>query len=91
MTELGQRVKTFGPGYDAKLSAAGCIDKVQGILDEWDRRNTPGDIVPAVDMQIMLQAAQLWTALAQVHATALLALATEALAAPKKTCRCIRD
>lgn len=81
----------FGPGYDAKLSTAGCIEKVQGILDDWDRRNPPGGMVPATDIQIMLQGAQMWATLAQVHATAALVTATEALAAPKMACRCIRD
>lgn len=82
------RYRTFGAGYDAKASTAICMDKVQEILDT---ALASANGKPVQQVAADIQAAQLWTALAQVHATALLALATEELAAPKKTCRCIRD
>lgn len=63
--------RTFGPGYDAKLSAALCMDKVQELVDGAARQTIVSDL------SITLQAAQLWTALAHVHATCALVYATE--------------
>lgn len=72
MTE-GVRTRTFGPGYDAKLSTAVCMDKVQELLD------ATGTMTLLSDLTMTLRAVQSWTSLAQVHATVALVQAVEAL------------
>lgn len=78
----------FGPGYDAKASVALCMQEAANSMRAYN-----GKTMPTVDVAAHIENTKMWVASAQVHATALLALATEAQLALKqpKTCRCIRD
>lgn len=77
----------FGPGYDPKGSVALCMQEAVDSMRAWS-----GKSMPTAELSAHIQNTQVWVASAQVHATNLVALATEAMTAspqPKKTCRCL--
>lgn len=79
--------QTFGPGYDAKASVALCMQEAADSMKAYG-----GVSMPTESLLAHIQNTQMWVASAQVHATALVALALEAqlvLKQPaKKMCRC---
>lgn len=82
---MTEEIRTFDGSYDAKLSVAHAMAEVG---DLW--RQIAGKSMPVTEAEGYFKQITMWLSIAQVHATAALVYATEAAAAPKKTCRCIK-
>lgn len=84
---MTEKIRTFEGSYDAKLSVAHAMAEVEKVWQD----KLCGRSIPVAEAEGYFRQIDMWLAVAQVHATAALVYATEAAAAPKKTCRCVRD
>lgn len=84
---MTEKIRTFEGSYDAKLSVAHAMAEVERLWQE----NLCGKSMTVTEAEGYFRQVDMWLGIAQVHATAALVYATEAAAAPKKTCRCVRD
>lgn len=82
---MTEKIRTFDGSYDAKASVANAMGEVEKL---W-RDSLCGKSMPVTEAEGYFRQVDMWLRIAQVHATAALVYATEAAAAPKKTCRCL--
>lgn len=82
---MTEKVRVFEGSYDPKLSVAGAMGEVEKLWQE----NLCGKSMTVAESEGYFSQIDMWLRVAQVHATAALVYATEAAAAPKKTCRCL--